>query len=168
REDVLIEWEQDGQAHQIHYSQGEAVKSINGKPDPDAKPTSTFNTVMSATFVLSIPFNFLDEGAALSHDGTTTLEDGTSVEVLKIRYDPTAHDNLTTADTWWVYFDATDHRLLGYMVQHADHYSYVRNLSFIEAGGFLFPKERKSWRVNPDRSKQYLRAEYVYSDFVVQ
>lgn len=54
------------------------------------------------------------------------------------------------------------------MVKHADHLSYVKNLSFTEVDGFTFPLTRKSWRVNKDRGTLYLRAEYEYSDYEIE
>ncbi len=167
KEDIYIDWVKNGQGHQIHYTDGKAEKMIGGANDPDAKATSTMSSVRSAMFVMNIPFNFLDEGAELSYDGSTVLDGGEQVEILKIVYRPEQYDNLTTADTWWVYFDKETHRLIAYMVQHADHFSYVKNLGFTKVGGFTFPKERKSWRVNPDRSIQYLRAEYKYEGYEV-
>ena len=168
QEDIEINWEKDNDQHQIHYTNGKVIKQVNGTVDENANLTSLTNSVMSATFVLSIPFNFLDPGAEMSHDGKTVLEDGEKVEVLKIQYQPDKYDNLTTADIWWVYFDESNYKLLAYMVQHADHFSYVKNLSFTKVDGFTFPKERKSWRVKPDRSELYLRADYIYSDYQVE
>ena len=56
---------------------------------------------------------------------------------------------------------------VAYMVQHADHYSYVENQSFHEVEGFLLPKTRKSYRVDQDRNILYLRADYAYDDYTL-
>ncbi len=164
---VGIEWEKEGKKHKISQDGGQPTKKIDGELDPTAKQQSITNTVLSATFVISIPFKLLDEGVVLSYDGVDTLADGRKVEVLKAVYNPAQTDTHSTPDTWWHYYDADDFTFVAYMVQHADHFSYVENLSFDEVDGFVFPRERKSYRVDSERNIQYLRATYEYMDYEV-
>ena len=168
KREIKISWVENEAFHEIKALDQEVAKTINGAADTLAKPTSLKNTVLSATFVISIPFNLLDEGAELSYAGQDTLEDNRVVEVLKVAYNPEKHANHSTPDTWWHYFDHKDYTHLGYMVQHADHYSYVRNLSFLTEGGILFPKERESYRVDNLRNILYLRAKYLYKDYTLK
>jgi hypothetical protein len=165
--EINISWAKENETHLIHYKNGEITKLVTGKPDTSFNPTSLRNTVLSSTFVVNIPFNLLDEGVVLEYEGIDTLDGGEVVEVLRADFDPEAHDNHSTKDTWWCFFDKSEHHLVGYMVKHADHISYVKNLSFTEVDGFTFPLTRKSWRVNKDREILYLRAEYEYSDYKI-
>ena len=165
---IKINWKSDSLSTQIVSKNGTVEKFINQKIDTSANPTSLKNTILSSTFVIAIPFKLLDEGVVLNYDGTTTLEDAQKVEVVKAVYSPSKNANHSTPDTWWYYFDANDFRLVGYMVQHADHFSYVKNLSEANVGGFIFPSERKSWRVDENRNILYLRAAYQYADFEVK
>lgn len=165
---VWIEWEKEGKKNSISQEGEPAVKKVDGEIDPTAKQQSITNTVLSATFVISIPFKLLDEGVALSYDGIDTLTDGRKVEVLKAVYNPAQTDTHSTPDTWWHYYDADDFTFVAYMVQHADHFSYVENLSFEEVDGFVFPRERKSYRVDQARNIQYLRATYEYMGYEVR
>jgi hypothetical protein len=166
-EKINISWGGDSTHQQIIYERGIAQKMVDGAPDTTAKAQALMNTINSATFVISIPFKLLDAGTNLTYTGKDTLEDGTPVEVLRAIYQPEKFDNLTTPDTWWHYYDAKDYTLVGYMVQHADHYSYVRNIGQTRVGGILFPTDRESYRVDSLRNKLYLRAKYRYDDYEV-
>lgn len=167
-EEINISWTKDNETHLIHSENGKITKIASGKADSSYNPISTKNTVLSSTFVVNIPFNLLDEGIVFEHEGIDTLDGGPVVEVLRADFNPEAHNNHSTKDTWWYYFDKEEHHLVGYMVQHADHFSYVKNLSFTEVNGFTFPVKRKSWRVTKDRETLYLRAEYEYSDYEIE
>ncbi len=167
KERIEIHWMKDGKKHQI-VSHGETIdKTIDGQKDIEAKAKSLNSTVKSATFVMDIPFKLLDDGVQLKYAGTDTLENRQVVEVIRADYDPATYDHHTTPDIWWYYFDQKDYRLCGYMVQHLDHYSYVKNLSYQEVDGFLLTKDRKSYRVDSLRNILYLRADYSYTDFRV-
>lgn len=166
--EVEISWKTDNEDHQITYSHHQPLKKVNGQVDTAANSQSLLNNVLSSTFVISIPYKLLDRGVDLTYAGTDTLEDDQAVEVIRASYDPGQHDHHSTPDVWWYFFDAKDQRLMAYMVKHADHYSYVKNLSFVRVDGFLFPEVRKSYRVDKDRNILYLRADYEYSAYRVE
>ena len=160
---------QEGEAQKdLIFEKGKAIQKIDGKINESAKQESLMNSIFTSTFVIEIPFKFLDQGAELSHAGIDTLEKGEIVEVLRVDYHPEKYNNLTTEDIWWLYFDQKDYRLHGYMVKHKDHQSYVKNLTTTSEKGFLFPTHRKSYRVDADRNFEYLRAEYFYKDYSVE
>ncbi|NRB47683.1 MAG: hypothetical protein HRU41_08405 [Saprospiraceae bacterium] len=165
---VDIRWEKEGKTNAIHFKEGQYQKLLNDAPDTSMAQQSVINTVLSATFVVSIPFKLLDEGVQLSYSGLDTLANGKVVEVLQASYDPEEHAEHSTPDIWKHYYDAEDFTFLAYMVQHADHYSYVENQSFHEVEGFLLPKTRKSYRVDEDRNLLYLRADYAYDDYSLE
>lgn len=168
KETINIRWNKNDENHFLQSIDSKITKTINEQPDLNAKPTSLKNTILSSTFVVNIPFNLLDEGIVFEHEGIDTLDGGAVVEVLRADFNPETHNNHSTKDTWWYYFDKKEHYLVGYMVKHADHISYVKNLSFTEVDGFTFPLKRKSWRVNSNRELLYLRAEYEYSDYEIK
>ncbi|MEL6250741.1 MAG: hypothetical protein AAFR87_01920 [Bacteroidota bacterium] len=151
----------------IVYQLGPDLIQISGEVNPKADSQAIENSVLSASFVISIPFKLLDEGAELSYDGKDTLENGKEVEVLRVVYKPDEYANLSTADIWWHYFDANNYEHLAYMVKHADHVSYVENTGLTRAAGIVFPLTRKSWRVDENREKLWLRADYEYSNYTV-
>lgn len=165
---INISWAEDSLRHEITYDGKIVSKTINGRPDTTADQQSLLNSVLSSTFVMSIPFKLLDQGVQLAYIGTDTLEDGHAVEVIRASYNPDKHDSHSTPDTWWHYFDKNDSRLLAYVVRHSDHFSYVKNLNFTTAGGFLLPAERESYRVDSRRNILYLRAKYRYTDYEVE
>ena len=165
---IEIKSQEGGAMKELIFDNGKVIQKINGELNKEAKQESLMNSIYTSTFVIEIPFKFLDKGAEISHAGLDTLETGEAVEVLRVDYHPEKHNNLTTEDTWWLYFDQKDFRLHGYMVKHKDHYSYVQNLKTTTANGFLFPTHRKSYRVDTDRNILYLRAEYFYKDYSVK
>ena len=164
-QEININWSKNNQQHHLQSKNGQIKKTINNQTDATAKKASLVNTVRSATFVMSIPFNLLDSGVAYEYQGLDTLDQSTIVEVLQAVYNPEQHNNHSTKDIWWLYFNKKTHLLEGYMVQHADHFSYVKNTKLTKVEGFTFPKTRKSWRVTKDRDILYLRADYAYSDY---
>lgn len=165
KEKVLIEWAAEKSTHAIIYEEGKAIKTIDGTRDTTANPQSLLNTVLSSTFVISIPFKLLDDGVQLFYEGLDTLEDKRVVEVIRAVYNPDNNANHSTPDTWWHYYDAQDFTFLAYMVQHIDHFSYVKNLSFHTLDGFAFPHKRKSYRADSLRNILYLRADYEYMGY---
>lgn len=164
-QEINIHWTKNNQNHHLQSKNNIVKKTIDNQPDSNAKETSLVNTIRSATFVMSIPFNLLDPGVAFEYQGIDTLENTTPVEVLQATYNPESYNNHSTKDIWWLYFNQKTNLLEGYMVQHADHFSYVKNTAVEKVEGFTFPKVRKSWRVTKDREILYLRADYTYSDY---
>lgn len=162
---ISIAWEKDSIQHEIIAQNGDVIKKENGKTVQPKNPQSLINTVLSSTFVIDVPFKLLDKGIVFQYLGLDTLEKGEVVEVLEAVFNPDANANHSTPDTWHLYFDKNDFRLLGYRVQHADHFSYVKNLRDTTVNGFMFPLERESYRVDSARNKLYLRADYRYWNF---
>lgn len=163
---VNIAWEADKDKHTITFAKGEAIKWKNGLRDSSYAAQRAMNTVLSSTFVMRLPYNLVDPTAKMSYDGIKKITMGDreyTVETLIVTYDPTKHENHSTPDTWWLNFDKNTGALLSYEVQHADHISGVENLSTQQVDGLLMPLERKSYRLNSDGSRQYLRAAYKYS-----
>lgn len=163
---VNIAWEADKEGHIITLAKGEAIKWKNGLRDSSYAAQRAMNTVLSSTFVMRLPYNLVDPTANISYDGVKEITLGGkvhTVETLIVKYDPIKNANHSTPDTWWLNFDKNTGALLSYEVQHADHISGVENLSTQVVNGLLMPLERKSYRLNKDGSKQYLRAAYKYS-----
>ncbi len=162
---VSITWKEDDIAHEMLMENNQAKKLVNNSIDTEAKESSLKNSIYASTFVIGIPFKLLDEGANLSYEGIETIASGKEVHVIKAIYNPTSYKSHTKADIWWHYFDVQNYHQLGYSVQLHDHTSYVEDLSFDRVGGFLFTTSRKSWRVDDEGNKTYVRAAYEYSDF---
>ena len=167
-EEISISWMSGDAVHRMIYRDRQAAKEVSGRADTLADPQVLVNNILSATFVISIPFKLLDDGVKLTYLGVDTLEDGQAVEVLRADYDPPGDDKHRTPDTGWHYITQDDHRLAAYLVRHADHYSYVTNEQDTIVSGFPFPTVRESYRVDSLRNKLYLRASYRYADYEVR
>ncbi|HSF53710.1 MAG TPA: hypothetical protein VLA71_08170 [Algoriphagus sp.] len=156
-----IQWTSDSLTHlltwdgsQMHYYLGgNEVKNpgflASKKKDFDA-----------AFYAVAQPWKLLDEGAKLSYEGQKTIENGKSVEVIRVDYGP-------ETDIWWYYFDPETFEMVANEIQLKDHRSLVYNLSFEEVEGFKLQGKRESWRVNEKGEKLFLRAEYLYSEYQI-
>ena len=114
----------------------------------------------AAFYAVAQPWKLLDEGARLSYDGQKTLENGQLADVVKVDYGP-------ESDTWWYYFDPVSFQLIGNEVQIKDHRSLIYTLSYEQAGDLVLHGKRVSYRVNEQGEKLYIRAEYLYSEYVI-
>ncbi|NNE29700.1 MAG: hypothetical protein HKN16_08685 [Saprospiraceae bacterium] len=157
-----ISWKDGSEDHRINFSKDKMEKLLAGQRDTSWSETRIENTVLSSVFVMMIPYNLLDPTASLSYAGEEMFN-GKLVEVLQVEYDPDQHENHTTPDIWWLLFSKDNYALLGYKVKHKDHISLVENLQNKKIQGILLPEGRKSWRVDEQGNKLYLRADYSYS-----
>ena len=159
-----IQWSDSSDVFEIRYD-GSASKWLNGE-QLDQEEGTIKSTVFSALYVLGMPFKLLDGGVNLSYQGATTVK-GREADVINATYDPDNHDNHSTSDIWWYYFDVSNGEFLGCLVYHAPTYAYIENQSFVTAGGIKFHAHRKSYRSDSARNIQFLRAEFWYSDYSV-
>lgn len=143
-------------------------QQINTQKNLNAEAVKIKSAINASVFTIFLPWKILDSGSLLSFDGEHTLSDGTEVFVVKVEYNPNKHDNHTQSDIWWHYFNKKSYIHEGYTVALSDHTSTVRNLSFQTVNGFIFPKRRKSWRVNETGEKEYLRASYEYKELSIK
>jgi len=162
---VNISWSEADSSHEMILENNIAKKTINGSIDPTAELSALKNSIYASTFVIGIPFKLLDEGAQLSYEGIEVIASGKEVHIVKAIYNPEAFDSHTKADIWWHYFDVQNYQQVGYTVQLHDHTSYIEDISFDRVGGFLFTTSRKSWRIDENGNKLYVKADYEYSDY---
>ncbi len=159
-----ISWSQDGVDHLINYSSQGAEKLENGSKTSE----DPSQTVMSAMYVLGMPFKLLDAGTYLKYLGQVTLANGKVADEIKATYSPEEHENHSTQDVWYYYFDSNDGSFYGAMVYHAPTYAFIENLEFHESTPVKFHAHRKSYRSDSVRNFKFLRAEFWYSDYVVE
>jgi hypothetical protein len=115
----------------------------------------------AAVYTVTQPWNLLDEGGRPVYEGQKALENGKTVEVIRVDYGP-------DSDTWWYYFDPQTFDMAGNEIQLKDHRSLVYNLNFEQIEGLKLHGRRESWRVNENGQRLFLRAEYLYSDYEVE
>lgn len=163
---IYITWTSGGDKVEQSKVGEDYFKLIGGKADPTAKLQSVKNSILASTFVMNFPYNLLEKGSRISYDGQTTFMDK-PVHVIKAEYFPETQQHHTTKDIWWHYIDQDSHLSLGYMVQHLDHVSLVKNTSFHTVKGFTLPWKRESFRVDNNGEELYLRAEYEYSGYSI-
>ncbi len=162
-----VHWKDGSDQHDLYGRRGAYSKSVNQVMDENADPEKLKNSLFSSTYVIGIPFKLLDPGPAITYVGTEQIWTGETCDVIKVGYDPAVAENLTTADTWWYYFDQNDARVRAAKVKHLDHISGLRNISYVTENGFLLNHERESYRLGEGDSVLYLRAKYLYDNYKV-
>ena len=161
-----INWVADGNTYRIHYSAQDSYKEENGVRIPDSEESAR-KSFFSATYVLFIPFKLLDPGAELTYEGRDTLDDGKIADVIRAEYDATKHENHSTSEIWWYYFDAKDGSHLASLVFHPPTYAYIENVVITDDYDIRFNVHRKTFRTDASRNKEYLRGEFNYSNYVI-
>lgn len=161
-----ITWEKDGDRHYLQYTSKSTRKFVNDTLQ-EANEEALRQSVMSAIYVLGMPFKLLDEGVSLTYEGVTDFE-GFSAHAIEARYSSDENENHSTDDLWWYYFDAENANFLGAMVYHAPTYALIRNLEFDQTTPIKFHKHRKSYRTDSLRNKEYLRAQFWYDNYEVK
>lgn len=115
----------------------------------------------AAFYTVAQPWKLLDKGGMLFYEGKKTLENGKEVESIRVDYGP-------DSDTWWYFFDPVTFLMIGNQVQLKDHRSLVYDLSEEEVNGLKLHGKRESWRINDQGERLFLRAEYLYSEYVIE
>lgn len=160
-----ISWEKDGDQHLLQYASEGARKFVNDTLQTTAEE-GLKQSVMSAIYVLGMPFKLLDEGVQLTYEGVTDFE-GFSAHAIEARYSSESHDNHSTDDLWWYYFDEKNAEFLGAVVYHPPTYALLRNLEFDRTTPIKFHAHRKSYRSDSMRNKAFLRAQFWYDNYQV-
>lgn len=160
-----ITWSDSIDVYRINYANNRSTKSVNGI-DSGEKEEGLRQTVMSSYFTLFIPFKLLDPGVKLKYLGKEEFS-ARNVHVIKADFDPSKHDNHSTSDSWWIYFDSETYEMLGYLVYHAPTYALVVNRSKADQSPINFDSKRETYRVDSLKNKQFLRAEFEYTQFKV-
>ena len=145
---------------------GQYSRTIDGQL-AEVSQESLAKAVNSSTYVIGIPFKLLDAGAEIVYEGQIQLSDGQSADVLRVSYDAQKYKNHSSTDVWKYYFHPETGEVLANWVQTGDHANIIENLEFERVGGVLFHKHRKSYRLDEDGNKDYLRAEYFYGNYVI-
>lgn len=152
-----MRWKRDSIKVQITQNEKEEITG-NIKLDDSLKANykRDFN---AAEFVYWQPYKLLEVEFLWNYSGLDTLEDGTAVKVIKIKY-PDTKDS--PGNTWWFYFNAKTYRLEGNMVKHGTTYAYIRNTEFEDKTGLNLNAKRISYRVDSLRNILFTRAKYDY------
>ncbi len=161
-----IFWRKNGERHSITIKDNQANKYLNGELVTENDP-GTYKSFLSAYYVLFMPFKLADEGVILSYEGVETLEEGSKVDVIKATYAPDQHENHSTADIWYYFFDVEDGSYLASMVYHEPTYAFINNTVINTELPLTMNMYRESFRVDEKRNKKFLRGEFYYSDYIM-
>ncbi len=160
-----IRYTQDSAEIIIAYEHGQTFQLRNYRKHKGHDPADAM-TVMSAYYVLMMPFKLLDVGTTLSYEGMQLLNNQ-KVEVIKAEYDPLTHANHSTQDEWRYFFDPSSGEYIASAVYHDPTYALIENTLRSRVDGLYLNRYRKSWRVNDSLEKEFLRGEFWYDKFVL-
>lgn len=118
----------------------------------------------AAFYVLTKPFDLLDESKHLTYEGMTELPGGVKMETVRVIDGDPKDPNI---DVWWYYFDPKTFEIFAYKVKTSDHYSLVYNQGWDKTSGILLPARRESFRVDSLGNHLYRRALYGYGMYEI-
>jgi len=157
---VNITWTIGVHKHAIFFDGDKAIKTVDSKVIKDPlEVTKAINTAKAASYVFFQPFELLNDNTMLSLGDTVTINDTLSAQAVTVSY----KNDTQNSDKWTYYFDDND-MLVANSVILKDHNSLIENLEYQSASGLVFNKYRKSYRVDKQLNRKYLRAEYSYLD----
>ena len=159
-----IEWEHNGNDIMILFDEGKISKTVNDSLiDDEDDIQSATNSFWAAQYVMNKPFDLISESTilTLSED---IIYDKKPCYVVQVSYKNDADD----ADRWYYIVDKESFLIVANKVELSDHTSLVQNLTYDDTSGFIFNAHRKSYRLNDEGEKTYLRAEYFYTNYSVQ
>ncbi len=160
-----IQWNDGEESHEIRFMDNVGKKYVNDTLVDDAGAAT--RAFLSAYYVLFMPYKLADEGTDLFYDAQVQLETGLA-DVIRAEYAPDDHENHSTQDTWWYYFDVNSGEYVASVVYHEPTYALIENTETTTVEGFTFNTYRKSYRVNSIYDKEYLRGEFWYSNYQVE
>ena len=114
----------------------------------------------AAYFAFAQPWNLLDENTDLSYEGRKTLEDGNSVESIRISF-------MSRLDENWIYIDSVSAKVVALEQHSAGKKRLIETISYDESTGLLLAKQQKNYMIDEEGKTQFLQAEYLYSDYQV-
>jgi len=159
-----ISWISGNDSISIVYKNEAASRFVNGVEETVLASKGVAKaSFFSAYYVLFQPFKLLDEGTELTFIGEDEVENGLKVNVVQPVYEGAKPGD----DRWWYYFNKETNQLAANMVNHPPTYSYIVNLAYDSSTAIIFNAHRKSYFVDSLRNVQYLRAEYFYTDYIL-
>ena len=163
--EIRMNWEKDSMRHTALFD-GKRTRYWLGENEIQNEDflKSKRRDLDAAAYVMTKPFDLLEGEKQLKYLGTRRLPDGKNYESVQVIDGVPGQQPV---DVWIYYFDPNDSRLMAYSVETADHVSLVINDNLETIEGFLFPRERTSYRLLENGQIEYLRADYRYSDFSV-
>lgn len=161
--EAKMSWEKDSITHKVIFD-GLRTQYFMGENEikNEGFLLSKKREIDAAYYVMTKPFDLLDDSKHLSYMGLTQLPNGAKVETVQV-IDGDPADPQT--DIWWYYFDTSTFRIVAYKAKTSDHFSLVYNLEWDNSTGILFPAKRESFRVDSLGNHLYLRAAYSYRNY---
>lgn len=129
----------------------------------DMQEISRINKMFaSAYYVVAQPFHLLESKAKFERINDTLINQNDAYAV-RVFY----NEDDKKSDQWTYYFSKKDSKVLGCKVYHHPTTSFIENTSFDTKTQFVFNAARTSTFIK-NRKKDYLRATYEYSNYLVE
>ncbi len=155
-----ITWNDSLDTYKLVQKDTTILQFKNGLRDTTVSKTALQNKLYAATFVLGLPYTLDTAGSIKTYTGIVNFQ-GIQAHELKVTFQD-------GTDTWYLYYDESTLDWLGYWVQTSDHYSLVINDKMVTVNGFTLSRKRKSYRTDAQKNRLYLRADYEYSNYLIQ
>lgn len=155
-----VSWSSDTTNYELIQKDTAIYQTINNIRDTITTKVSLQNKLNAATFVLGLPYTLDSDSSTKTYNGLQDFE-GVRSHELVVTF-------TGSEDVWSLYYEPKTFAWLGYWVQTPDHYSLVINDEMTEVDGFQFSRKRNSYRTDSFKVRQYLRADYDYSNYEIK
>lgn len=157
---MRIEWESNGSQGVMLNNGQQAWKLVNGKAVTDQKEINgARNNTFGSHYVFGMPFKLRDPGTLLEDAGTMTLEDGTTVQKVRVSYEKGAGD-AGGMHTWTYMFEPQTGRLRANHLQYEpDKWDWTEYFDEKPVGALLLSTRRVGYaadangKIGPKRSE---------------
>jgi hypothetical protein len=156
-----VTWHVDSLVHvasydgsKMHYKMGE--NEIQNPGFLKAKKEELQEAFLS----FSQPWELINQEGKPIYDGQKTLENGKTVESIKLVLNGGALQ-------WWVYLDAVTYLIQANEIQIGDRHLLIENLSMNDKWGYLFPGDQAVFRLDVNGKKVSKTAEWRFSEYEV-
>lgn len=155
-----VSWSSDTTNYELIQKDSDIYQTINHIRNTTTTKVSLQNKLNAATFVLGLPYTLDSDSSTKAYNGLQEF-DGAKAHELVVTF-------TGSHDVWSLYYEPITFAWLGYWVQTSDHYSLVINDEMTEVDGFQFSRKRTSYRTDSLKVRQYLRADYDYSNYEIK
>jgi len=155
-----VSWTTNDTLFEIHRSDTDIYQTKNGSPDPSVTPEKLQSKLNAATFVVGLPYTLDDPNSTKVYEGIQKFQEHLC-HTLKVTFKG-------SDDIWRLFYSKDDLSWKGYWVKTSDHYSLIINEEMHTEKGFVLCTKRKSFRTDDQKNILYLRATYLYEDYVIK
>ncbi len=159
--EAKLTWTKDSISHIVNFNGSKTSYQMGGNPIQNEGFLKAKRAEIDvAFFAFAQPWMLMDENANLTYQGRKILENGETVESVRVDYEPHTGSN-------WIYFDPNSSKVVAFELYSKGQNNLIETISYDDTSGLALAKEQKNYKIGGTGNAQFLQAEYLYSDYQV-